>query len=170
MRPSAAEVRQLPALLTTRVQPEWIDANGHMNVTYYLQANAAGTEVVCEDVGIDDAYRAERRMGIFTVEHNLRYFSELRLGEPLSVHVRVLERSDKAIHMMGLLVDDENHRLANILELMLVHVDMDTRTSIPIPDDVARGFDSHIQRGRTLNWDAPTYGAMRIRDRDNANG
>jgi acyl-CoA thioester hydrolase len=161
--PSAEEVRQLPALLKAAVVPEWIDVNGHMNVRHYLELCAAGTSIVCYDtIGIDDAYRAERRMGVFTAEHHLMYFSELHVGEELSVHVRVLERSDKVVHMIGLLVDDTHDRLANALEVTLVHVDMDARTSVPMPQDIAAGFDRQISVSAALDWEPPLCGAMGV--------
>jgi acyl-CoA thioester hydrolase len=164
MRPGPDEVRQLPALLTARVEPEWIDVNGHMNVRHYLELCAAGTSILCYDqVGIDDAYRAERRMGVFTAEHHLRYFSELHLGEKLSVHVRVLERSDKVVHMVALLVDDTHDRLANTLEVTLVHVDMDTRKAVALPEEIAAAFDQEIAVSHALDWEAPVCGAMGVR-------
>jgi acyl-CoA thioester hydrolase len=161
--PTADQVRQLPALLKATVEPEWIDVNGHMNVRHYLELCATGTSILCYDqIGIDDAYRAERRMGVFTAEHHLSYFSELHLGESLSVHVRVLERSEKVVHMLGLLVDDTHDRLANTLEVTLVHVDMDARTAVPIPEDIAVGFDREIAVSRALGWEAPVCGAMGV--------
>ena len=163
-RPTAAEVRELPTLLKATVEPRWIDANGHMNIRHYLELNAEGTTILCDGhLGINDAYRAVRRMGVFTAEHHLKYFSELHLGEQLSVHVRVLDRSDKAIHMMGLLVDDTHDRLANTLELTLVHVDMDSRSATPMPAEVASGFDRFIDESKALAWAAPLCGAMGVR-------
>jgi acyl-CoA thioester hydrolase len=165
-KPTAKQVRQLPALLRATVEPEWIDVNGHMNVRHYLELCATGTSILCYDqIGIDDSYRAERRMGVFTAEHHLTYYSELQLGESLSVHVRVLERSDKVVHMLGLLVDDVHDRLANTLEVTLVHVDMDARTAVPIPDDIATGFDREIAVSDALDWTAPVCGAMGVRRR-----
>ena len=166
MRPTAAQVRQLPARIQATVQPGWIDANGHMNIRHYLELNADGTTVLCDDIlGIDEIYRARRRMGVFTAEHHLTYFNELHLGDRLSVHVRVLERSDKVVHMMGLLVDDTHERLANTLELTLVHVNMDSRRATPMPAEIASGFDRFIEASRALDWEAPICGVMGVRRR-----
>lgn len=164
MRPTAVQVRQLPALVKATVQSEWIDVNGHMNIRHYLELNASGTTVLCEDIlGIDDEYRANRRMGVFTAEHHLRYFSELRVGEQLSVHVRVLERSEKVVHMIGLLVDDTNDCLSNTLEITLVNVNMDSRSAVSMPEDIAAGFDRFINDSNALDWPAPSCGVMGVR-------
>lgn len=161
--PAFEQVMQLPALVEAPVRPEFIDVNGHMNVRHYLELNADGTTVVCEEVGIDDAYRAERGMGVFTSEHHLRYHSELHLGEELSVHPVVLDRSEKVVHMMTYLLDRTHRRLSNTLELVLVHVDLGTRRPVPMPGEIAAGFDRFIAEGDALSWRAPVCGVMGVR-------
>jgi acyl-CoA thioester hydrolase len=129
---------QAPVWLEAAVVPEFIDANGHMNIRHYLDLGAHATMVLCEGLGIDDAYRAERRLGVFTTEHHLRYYSDMRIGEKISVHVR-------------------------LLELALVHVDLETRRAIAFPDDAAAGLDRHLAVEADLEWPAPVCGVMGIR-------
>jgi acyl-CoA thioester hydrolase len=102
-------------------------------------------------------------MGVFTAEHHLHYSSELHEGEKVSVHSRVLARSDKAAHLMAFLLDRTHGRLANTLELVLVHVDLDTRRATPMPEDVAAGFDRYVAETSALGWAAPVCGAMGAR-------
>jgi acyl-CoA thioester hydrolase len=152
-----------PVWLEAAVVPEFIDANGHMNIRHYLDLGAHATMVLCEGLGIDDAYRAERRLGVFTTEHHLRYYSDMRIGEKISVHVRLLDRSAKAAHMMAFLANRSQGRLANTLELALVHVDLETRRAIAFPDDAAAGLDRHLAVEADLEWPAPVCGVMGIR-------
>jgi acyl-CoA thioester hydrolase len=161
--PSFDQVMELPAWVDTLVTADFIDENGHMNVRHYLELDVLGTTLLCTGTGIDDGYRAERRMGAFTAEHHLRYFSELHEGEKLSVHVRVLARSSRTVHMMTFLLDRTHGRLANTLELLLVHVDMDSRRAIPFPEDIAAGFDRHLAEDARVGWRAPVCGVMGIR-------
>lgn len=150
-------------MLTGTVAPDYIDVNGHMNIRHYLEYGAVAADMVCRDVGIDDAYRAGRRMGVFTVEHHLRYFSEMHEGEEFSAHTRALERSDKAVHLMTFLLDASNRRVSNTLEILLIHVGMDTRRPTPIPLDIAEGWDRHIKESVELDWSAPVCGVIGIR-------
>lgn len=161
--PTFDQVMDLPALMEGTVMPDFIDVNGHMNIRHYLEYGAKCADVTCRDIGIDDAYRAERRMGVFTVEHHLRYYRELHEGEKFSAHTRVLERSDKAVHLMSLLLDRTHERLSNTLEIVLVHVDMDSRRTQVMPGDVAAGWDRHIGRSAAFDWVAPVCGAMGVR-------
>lgn len=162
-RPTADQVSAIPALLDRRVPPDWIDVNGHMNVQFYLHATAASTSLLIEGFGLDESYRQERRMGVFTVEHHLNYYGELRLGDRFTVHPTVLDRSARAAHMLVYLVDRERQLLSNTLEIALVHVGMDDRRPVAMPDDIAAGFDAHIEFARTLPFDPPVCGTMGIR-------
>lgn len=161
--PSYESVLDLPALVEATVTPDFIDVNGHMNIRHYLDHGAESADLLCREVGIDDGYRSERRMGVFTAEHHLRYYAEVHEGEKFSVHARVLERSDKVGHLMAFILDRSNERLACTMEIILVHVGMDTRRPAAFPADIAAGWDRLVADSASLGWPAPTCGAMGIR-------
>jgi acyl-CoA thioester hydrolase len=161
--PSYDQVLELPALLDGTVDPDFIDVNGHMNIRHYLDYGATSADVICRRTGIDDDYRARRRMGVFTAEHHIRYFGEMHEGEKLSVHTRFLDRSGKAGHLIACILDRTHEVLACTLEILLVHVDMDTRRPVDFPADIAAGIDRWIDESRQVAWPAPLSGSMGIR-------
>jgi len=162
-QPTYAEVLGVPPVLEDRVRPVFIDVNGHMNVRHHLDYGATGADVVCRDAGIDDGYRAQRRMGVFTAEHHLRYFSEMHEDDPFSVHTLLLERSARAGHLLSLILDHRREVLSCAVEIALVHVDMDTRRAVPFPDDVAGVLDGWIARSAEVTWALPLSGAIAVR-------
>lgn len=161
--PTAEQIREIPAALSAAVTARHIDDNGHMNVLHYLDLSSQAADVLMRELGVDESYRGDRRLGVFTAEHHLVYYSELRAGDPFTVYVRVLERSDKAMHLMTFLVDDKRDVLSNTLEIMLVHVDLEERRASPVPDDLAAALDRKIAAGNALTWPAPVCGSLRIR-------
>jgi acyl-CoA thioester hydrolase len=160
--PTYDQVLEIPSALHACVSPDFIDINGHMNIRHYLEYGAISADALCREVGIDDEYRNARRMGVFTAEHHLRYFSEMRERERFSVHPVVLARSDRAVHLVSCLLDRSNERVANTLEIVAVHVDMDTRRATPFPADIATGWDHLIDRSTDLGWQAALCGAMGV--------
>lgn len=162
-RPSQDQVSELPALLEGQVLPAWIDVNGHMNIRYYLDTCAGSADLVCRDVGIDDDYRADRRLGVFTAEHHIRYTGELHEGEQFSVHARVVDVSQKGAHLMTFLLDRTHDVLACTVEIVLLHVSMDTRRPHPFPDDVVAGLAGWQAAQSSLDWESPVCGAMGLR-------
>jgi acyl-CoA thioesterase FadM len=93
------------------------DENGHMNIRHYFDLEAQAIAEVFDRMGITDDYRATRGQGFFTAEHHIRYYAEVHVGDRVSVHARIVERSDKVVHAMAFLVDDTTERLASTLEV-----------------------------------------------------
>lgn len=161
--PTLGEILELPAVVETEVEPHFIDANGHMNIRHYVDIGGAASGLICQDAGITDGYRGRRRMGVFTAEQHLVYYSEMHLGDPVSAHVRVLDRSGTAVHMLVLIVDRARGQLACTFETVIVHVNLDTRRPVPLPPDVSAGFERHLGADQALLWPAPVSGSMGIR-------
>ena len=161
--PTVQEILQLPVSWQGSVQDDWIDENGHMNIRYYIDIGGYSTDKVCRDIGIDNAYRSERRMGVFTAEQHVTYLTEMHLGTNFTAHVRMVDISDKVGHMISMIVNADSSELACIYETVLVHVDMDTRRSQPFPDDVSSAFSTLRAEHEELKWQAPTSGSLGIR-------
>jgi acyl-CoA thioester hydrolase len=161
--PPIDDVTALPTRVGGSVEADFIDVNGHMNVRYYLGLAAAGASAWCEQVGIDDAYRRQRRLGVFTSEHHIRYFSEMHEGGRFSVHVAAVDKSEKVVQLASMLVDLDNRVLACCVEIILVHVDMDSRRPGPLPQDIVTRIDSEIAATSALGWSLPLSGAIGIR-------
>ena len=160
--PTYDQIVQLPAVGEQVVPPEFIDENGHMNIRHYFDAASLALWRACIAAGMDESYHVERGLSLFTVEQHLRYFSEMRVGHRFTTHGRLLERSSKVVHGMAFVVSAESRSLACVFEATYIHVDMSTRRSVAIPDDMAARFDAEIARGDGLGWDAPVCGAMGV--------
>jgi acyl-CoA thioester hydrolase len=161
--PTYDDVLGLPTLIKDTVPAGFIDVNGHMNIRHYLDYGATGADVICRRVGIDDEYRAQRRMGVFTAEHHIRYVAEMHEGSTFSVHARFLERSSRAGHLISFILDRDREVLSCTVEIVLVHVGMDSRRPVEFPADVAAGLDEEIAAGRAVGWPVPACGVMGIR-------
>lgn len=161
--PSVEEVDQIPAACSTVAAGEWEDGNGHVNVAHFYGFHIRGAEEELRRVGIDEAYRASRRMGIFSMEQHLKFFDEVRIGEEISVHVRWLDRGDKVFHGISVIVNRTTGRIANTLEMIEGHVDLTARRTAPFPAGVAQWIDEQVAAHRGLRWQLPLSGAMAVR-------
>ena len=142
--PSIELVRSLPAYFEKTVPDDYIDENGHMNITRYFELGAWAPWLRVGELGVGDSYIPERGLSFFTVEHHVRYLGELRLGDPLSVRPAFVGRTPKALHGISFVVDESRDKIACTMEILYVHVSMETRRSVEIPDDVATALDGEI--------------------------
>lgn len=161
-RPTYEQVLPLVKVSEFRVPEDSIDGNGHLETVRYMQLAARGLGSVCDQLGMGERYIRDRGLSIFTAEHHLTYVAELRLHSVVSVHVQLLERSDKALHAMAYLLDDTHMRLAYILESTLVHIDLTNRRPRVFPTDIGASIDRFISE-HPITWAPPINGAMGIR-------
>lgn len=161
-RPAIESVEALPRLLDIEMPEEYLDANGHVNIRHYMALHDTAAWEFFEQVGVDDAYFHTRRKGFFDAEHHLRYFAEVVAGDRVAVHGRVVNRSNRALHCMWLMVDRTNRRLANTFEFVTVHVDLEQRRPAPIPAEVAERIDAMLAEHAELPWPAPVSGSMAV--------
>jgi len=108
--------------METHVRPEWVDYNGHMTDSRYLQVFGDATDVLFRSVGVDDAYRASGR-AMYTVESHVTHGAEAKALEPLYVLTRVLGVDDKRVHLFHALHRRRDQVLVATGEQMYLHVD-----------------------------------------------
>jgi acyl-CoA thioester hydrolase len=142
-RPGAAMVTErVPAPFDAyrdRVRPEWIDANGHMNMAYYVLVFDFATDEWLAWLGLDAAHRAAREVTTFCLEAHVTYHREVREGEPLRFTTRLLGHDEKRIHYFHEMYHGAEGYLAATNELMSLHVSQVTRRAAPLaPEILAR--------------------------------
>ena len=118
------------------VRPEWIDANGHMNVGYYLVVFDFATDAFMRWVGLDVDYRRRRQVTTFCLEAHVTYRREVRLGDPLRFTTQLLGYDAKRLHYIHAMYHAGDDSLAATNELMSLHVALETRRSTPMATDV----------------------------------
>src|SRR5437773_9201091 len=74
-----------------RVEPAWIDYNGHLNMAYYNVLFDRAVDEAFALVGIGPDYVKRRHCSFFTAEVHVRYLRELRAGDPVRVTVQLLD-------------------------------------------------------------------------------
>jgi carnitine 3-dehydrogenase len=129
-------------LLEIEVRPEWIDYNGHMTDSRYLQVFGDATDALLRYAGVDDEYRRSGR-ALFTVESHVSHKAEAKAMEPLYVTTRVLELDDKRVRLF--------HSLHRRRDEVLVAT--------------AEQVYLHVNQGKAAPMDAGLHGALeRVRD------
>ena len=123
-----------------RVEPQWIDYNGHLNMAYYnvLFDRAVDEAYELIDIGLD--YLKRHNHSTFTAEAHVRYLRELRQGDPVRVTLQLLDYDAKRIHYFEQLLHAEEGWLSATSENMTLHVDMAAKKVAPFPNSIMRSL------------------------------
>ncbi len=110
------------------IPADWIDYNGHMNESRYLEACGITTDALLDLIGAGPDYVAAGR-SYFTAETHLIHLDECRLGDQLTGSVLVLGHDAKRLHVFVFL--ERDGRPVATVEQMLLHVDLSSRRTCP---------------------------------------
>jgi len=135
-RAALAAAKDAPArVLEIEVRPEWVDYNGHMTDSRYLQVFGDATDALWRAVGIDEAYRATGH-SFYTVESHVTHRAEARAMEPLYVTVQLLDVDDKRIHVFNSLHRRSDDSQVATGEQLYLHVSTQTGKAAAMPADL----------------------------------
>jgi acyl-CoA thioester hydrolase len=119
-----------------RVEPAWIDYNGHMNMAYYHVLFDRAVDEAFEIVGFGPHYVEEREASFFTAEVHTLYKRELTVHDVTRTTLQLIDFDEKRLHYYMEIRHAEEGWVAATSENLSLHVDMTTRKVTPFPDDI----------------------------------
>jgi acyl-CoA thioester hydrolase len=139
----------LPIIHRSRIRPEWIDRNQHLNAGYYLVVfdNAvAGWLAYC---GLTQAYQQAHGATTFSVESHLTYEREVLETDEVVITGQLLDFTAKKIHSFFRMLHADRGYLAATNELMTLHIDRSSRRSAPMHASVLARLEAiHREQSR----------------------
>jgi carnitine 3-dehydrogenase len=118
-----------------RVPPEWVDYNGHVHESRYLELFADATDALLSTLGVDAGYLADGG-SYFTVETHLSHLRQLEPGDVVQVVTQVLDSDDKRLHVFHVLLREGEAEPVATAEQMLLHVDTRNGRAAPAREPV----------------------------------
>jgi len=154
-------IRQLPQTHTQHIPPEYLDEMGHMNIQWYIHLFDRAAWGFFGLFGATVEHMHATHSGVFALEQHIRYLAEVRVGEQIAVHSRILGRSEKRIHKMHFMINLDKNSLAATIEIVAMSIDMRVRRSAPWQAALLPKMDALIAEHTALGWDAPVCGALK---------
>ena len=124
-----------------RIEPQWIDYNGHLNVAYYNVLFDRAVDEVSEPLGLGPDYLKQHGHSTMVAEMHVRYLREVREADPLRVTVQLLDFDAKRIHLFEQLLHATENWVSATCETMTLHVDMTAKKVTPFHDSVMRKLE-----------------------------
>ena len=119
-----------------RVEPAWIDYNGHLNMAYYNVLFDRAVDEVYELLGLGLDYLQTTKHSTFTAEVHVRYLRELHAGDPVRVSFQLLDFDAKRLHYFEELRHADDGWLSATSENMALHVDMAAKKAAAFPQAI----------------------------------
>jgi len=105
-----------------KVHKDFVDYNGHMNESRYLQLFSEATDTFLQYIGMDSDYLAAG-YSFYTVETHLQHLREVKQGAALKITTQLLGYDKKRIQLAHEMYKEVDNQLLATAEHMLLHVD-----------------------------------------------
>jgi acyl-CoA thioester hydrolase len=139
-----------PTVTRVRVDPAWIDYNGHMNLAYYVLAFDQATDIFHDVLGIGLDYRERMNSSMFTLAINVDYIREVFAHDQLRITTQLLDCDARRMRYFHQMYQGEPEQLVATNECLAVHVDMGSRRSAPFPESTRARIEALLAAHRQL--------------------
>jgi acyl-CoA thioester hydrolase len=123
-----------------RIEPQWIDYNGHLNVAYYNVLFDRAVDELYELLGLGPAYLEKHKHSTMVAEAHVRYLRELNETDPVRIAIQLIDYDAKRIQLFEQLLHAEQGWVSATCETMTLHVDMTAKKVAPFPETVLRAL------------------------------
>ena len=155
-----ADLTGLPSYHRQTIPEDYLDKMGHMNVRYYMAVFDQATWRMFADYGLDEKYFSTTENGVFALKQFIQYLAEVRPEETVAVYTRIVGLTDKRIHLMHFMANQDTNGLAAIIESLITHANLKVRKAAPLPSEIASKFRSRLHKDQNLGWASPVSGIL----------
>jgi acyl-CoA thioesterase FadM len=135
-------VAELP-VYRARIEPDWIDFNGHLRDAYYVLVASYALDEVMDHLGLDAPYRAHTHCTLYTLEMHLHYLHEVKDSDDLTVISSILDFDRKRLQIGCRFICSRVAEPVATAEVMLLHVHQgDKPTVAPFPEEVSAKLEA----------------------------
>ena len=126
----AVDLARPLALYRTRIPTDWLDYNGHVNESRYLQLFSDSCDALLRLIGLDQGYLAGDHSW-FTVETHIMHKGEAHAGDAVAVTIQMLAADEKRMHIFQTATREADGVVVATGEQMLLHVDTKAGRACP---------------------------------------
>ena len=125
-----------------KIEPQWIDYNGHFNMAYYGVLFDRAADQMFETLGLGPDYVKTTNNSFFTLETHTSYLREMQPTDPVLVESQIIDHDHKRVHYVQQMKHADEGWVACIMEVMVSHVDLNIHKTSNFPPDVKARIDT----------------------------
>ena len=137
-------------LSSQKIIKDWIDYNGHMNVTYYLLIfDKYGADNLNTIFKMGEHSAKTTGMSTMIVETNITYNQELKLDDEVDINLIYFDHDKKRLQYKLEIINKKNKYLASTFEALALYVDLNTRKVKEFEKDKVKIMNDFIIKNKS---------------------
>ena len=114
-------------LVDKKIIKDWIDYNGHMNLSYYILVFDMGAEVILSKFKMGEHSAKTTKKSTMVVETHTNYIREVKQNDEVIVSLSHLDHDKKRLHYKLEMREKSTNDLSATTEVLALYMDLGKR-------------------------------------------
>ena len=114
-------------LANKKIIKDWIDYNGHMNLSYYILVFDMGAEVILSKFEMGEHAAKTTKKSTMVVETHTKYIREVKENDDVIISLSHLDHDKKRLHYKLEMHEKSTNNLSATTEVLALYMDLSDR-------------------------------------------
>ena len=135
-------------LTNKKIINDWIDYNGHMNLSYYILIFDMGAEVILSKFKMGEQAAKITKRSTMVVETYTNYVKEVKENDEVIISLSHLDHDKKRLHYKLEMHNKTNNTLSATTEVLALYIDLDNRKVSEFENEKIKIIDNYIEENK----------------------
>ena len=137
------------SLVNKKIIKDWIDYNGHMNLSYYILVFDMGAEVILSKFKMGENSAKTTKKSTMVVETHTNYIREVKQNDEVIVSLSHLDRDKKRLHYKLEMRQKSTNDLSATTEVLALYMDLGKRKVSEFEKEKVKIIDDFIMLNKS---------------------
>ena len=136
-------------LINKKIIKDWIDYNGHMNLSYYILVFDMGAEVILSKFAMGEHSAKTTKKSTMVVETHTNYIREVKQNDEVIVSLSHLDHDKKRLHYKLEMREKSTNDLSATTEVLALYMDLGKRKVSEFEEEKVKIIDDFINLNKS---------------------
>ena len=136
-------------LVDKKIIKDWIDYNGHMNLSYYILVFDMGAEVILSKFKMGEHSAKTTKKSTMVVETHTNYIREVKQNDEVIVSLSHLDHDKKRLHYKLEMREKSTNDLSATTEVLALYMDLGKRKVSEFEKEKVKIIDDFIKLNKS---------------------
>ena len=136
-------------LINKKIIKDWIDYNGHMNLSYYILVFDMGAEVILSKFAMGEHSAKTTKKSTMVVETHTNYLKEVKENEEVVISLSHFDHDKKRLHYKLEMHEKSTNNLSATTEVLALYMNLNERKVSEFEADKVKIMDNFINLNKS---------------------
>ena len=127
---------------------DWIDYNGHMNLSYYILVFDMGAEVILSKFKMGEQAAKTTKRSTMVVETHTNYIKEVKENDEVIISLSHIDHDKKRLHYKLEMYEKSKNILSATTEVLALYMNLDERKVSEFENEKIKIIDNYIEENK----------------------